>query len=281
MLKKMLVRKIYNKNFFFSLVLALVGNKDDMYQFEEVSNDEGIAFAKELKAIYKRTSAKVASGGGIDDLFKDIGKQFLHPDSEITSNMTKEELKNQGEKLRREKAKYEKTQLELKDLSDNGADTEKLIKEKIEEVANLQAELSKYEYLGKTLSGYAEQDEIVLLKKNEKYQSIIEKSDIGKAFSSEEWKKVDTLLKEEYPNFHHFMNVKKESLSDFEYYICLLIRLYIPIKSCAHILGVDPSYVTKLRKQLHTKLFKGEGNSKSFDRLLRSISESSKEMGGE
>ena len=179
------------------------------------------------------------------------------------------------------KAKYEKTQLELKDLSDNGADTEKLIKEKIEEVANLQAELAKYEYLGKTLSGYAEQDEIVLLKKNEKYQSIIEKSDIGKAFSSEDWEKVDALLKEEYPNFHHYMTVKKESLSDYEYYICLLIRLYIPIKSCAHILGVDPSYVTKLRKQLHTKLFKGEGNSKSFDRLLRSISESSKEMGGE
>ena len=81
----------------------MVGNKDDMYQFEEVSNDEGLAFAKELRSIYKRTSAKVAQGGGIDDLFKAIGKQFLHPDSEITSNMTKEELKNQGEKLRREK----------------------------------------------------------------------------------------------------------------------------------------------------------------------------------
>ena len=92
---------------------------------------------------------------------------------------------------------------------------------------------------------------------------------------------MDDLLKEEYPNFHHYMTVKKESLSDYEYYICLLIRLYIPIKSCAHILGVDPSYVTKLRKQLHTKLFKGEGNSKSFDRLLRSISESSKEKGDE
>ena len=103
----MLVRKIYNKNFFFSLVLALVGNKDDMYQFEEVSNDEGIAFAKELKAIYKRTSAKNASGGGIDELFKDIGKQFLHPENDITSNMTKEELKNKGEKLRREKIKNE------------------------------------------------------------------------------------------------------------------------------------------------------------------------------
>ena len=47
-----------------------------MYQYEEVTNDEGIAFAKELDAIYKRTSAKVAQGGGIDDLFKSIGKKF-------------------------------------------------------------------------------------------------------------------------------------------------------------------------------------------------------------
>ena len=78
-----------------------------MYQMEEITNDEGIAFAKELNAIYKRTSAKVAQGGGIDDLFKVIGKQFLHPENEITSNMTKEELKSKGEKLRRDKIKNE------------------------------------------------------------------------------------------------------------------------------------------------------------------------------
>ena len=76
-----------------------------MYQFEEVNNDEGIAFAKELNAIYKRTSAKL--GVGIDDLFKEIGKQFLHPENEITSNLTKEELKNKGEKLQRDKIKNE------------------------------------------------------------------------------------------------------------------------------------------------------------------------------
>ena len=78
-----------------------------MYQMEEIKNDEGLAFAKELNAIYKRTSAKVAQGGGIDDLFKVIGKQFLHPENEITSNMTKEELKSKGEKLRRDKIKNE------------------------------------------------------------------------------------------------------------------------------------------------------------------------------
>jgi hypothetical protein len=85
----------------------LVGNKDDMYQFEEVTDDEGREFAKELDAIYKRTSAKNQTGGGIDDLFKDIGIKFLHPESENTSILTKEEIKSKGEKLQREKIKNE------------------------------------------------------------------------------------------------------------------------------------------------------------------------------
>ena len=76
-----------------------------MYSNEEVTNAEGISFAKELNAIYKRTSAKNQQGGGIDELFKSIGQKFLHPDSEITSNMTKEELKQHGERLKREQIK--------------------------------------------------------------------------------------------------------------------------------------------------------------------------------
>ena len=78
-----------------------------MYQFQEVTDDEGREFAKELDAIYKRTSAKNQTGGGIDDLFKDIGIKFLHPESENTSILTKEEIKSKGEKLQREKIKNE------------------------------------------------------------------------------------------------------------------------------------------------------------------------------
>ena len=100
----MLVRKKY-KNLIFSLVLALVGNKDDMYQYEEVSDNEGKDFAKELNAIYKRTSAKNPTGGGIDDLFKSIGIKFLHPETENTSVLTKEEKKSKEIKLQRDKIK--------------------------------------------------------------------------------------------------------------------------------------------------------------------------------
>ena len=86
------------------IVLALVGNNADMYQYEEVTNDEGLALAKELNCIYQRTSFKENSDD-IDKLFKNIGKQFLDPNIEINYNNA-EELKNKGEKLMRERIKY-------------------------------------------------------------------------------------------------------------------------------------------------------------------------------
>ena len=76
-----------------------------MYQFEEITNDEGIAFSKEIDSIYRRTSAK--SGEGIDELFRLVGQKFLNPNSINTTNMTNEELKKHGDKIKREKIKNE------------------------------------------------------------------------------------------------------------------------------------------------------------------------------
>ena len=55
----------------------MAGNKNDMYEYEEVPEAEAKNYAKELGAIFQTTSAKVASG--IDDLFSAIGKKFLDP----------------------------------------------------------------------------------------------------------------------------------------------------------------------------------------------------------
>ena len=74
-----------------------------MYEYQEVTNDEGLSLAKEINAIYQITSAKTSSG--IDELFKNVGKKFLDPEYENTSTMTKEEMKNRGEKIMREKIK--------------------------------------------------------------------------------------------------------------------------------------------------------------------------------
>jgi small GTP-binding protein len=85
------------------LVLVLAGNKSDNYMNEQVTDNEGKALAKEINAIYKRTSAKLNTS--IDEMFNDIGKKFLNPNSEITSNLTKEEMIQKSEKLRRDQIK--------------------------------------------------------------------------------------------------------------------------------------------------------------------------------
>ena len=65
-----------------------------------------MALAKQLNAIYQRTSAKEDSGG-IDELFKNIGKKILNPDIEITTNLNREKNKKKGEQLLKEKIKKE------------------------------------------------------------------------------------------------------------------------------------------------------------------------------
>lgn len=77
-----------------------------MMEYEEVKDEEGRNFAKEINAIYQQTSAKESTG--VDQLFKNIGKKFLNPDSEITSNLTKDEIKKRGQQLKREEIKKNK-----------------------------------------------------------------------------------------------------------------------------------------------------------------------------
>ena len=88
-----------------NIILVLAGNKSDLYLNEQVNDEEGKALAKKYNAIYLRTSAKLNSS--IDELFNNIGNKYLNPDMEITSNLTKEEMIQKSEKLRRDKIKLE------------------------------------------------------------------------------------------------------------------------------------------------------------------------------
>ena len=84
----------------------MAGNKSDNYINEEVSDDEGKTLAKEMNALYLRTSAKL--NNSIDEMFKSIWKKILNPNSEINSNLSKEEMIKKTEKLRRSQIKNNK-----------------------------------------------------------------------------------------------------------------------------------------------------------------------------
>ena len=60
------------------IVVGLAGNKADLFDREQVSEEEAKEFAKEIKAIFRPTSAMTAIG--IDELFSAVGKKILDPD---------------------------------------------------------------------------------------------------------------------------------------------------------------------------------------------------------
>ena len=59
-------------------IFALVANKVDLYKEQQVDNNDGKAFADEIKAIFQTTSA--LSNSGISKLFDNLGKKIIMPD---------------------------------------------------------------------------------------------------------------------------------------------------------------------------------------------------------
>ena len=86
----------------------MAGNKTDMYEYEEVTEAEAKAFAKDIGAIFQTTSAKLSNG--VEELFKMIGKKFVNPDAENVSNLTKEELAKRNNQIKIQEIKSKNKQ---------------------------------------------------------------------------------------------------------------------------------------------------------------------------
>ena len=93
-------------------ILAIVGNKIDLYSEIKVSNNEGMAFAEEIGAIFQTTSA--ASNSGITNLFENIGKTYLVPGFDYRSGDKKAQedfMKKKQEENKKEKKKRENMEI--------------------------------------------------------------------------------------------------------------------------------------------------------------------------
>ena len=59
------------------IVLGVAGNKCDLYENEQVQEDEAREWAKEIGAVFELTSAQ--NNTGINDLFLNVGYKYLDP----------------------------------------------------------------------------------------------------------------------------------------------------------------------------------------------------------
>ena len=79
-----------------NMILGIAGNKCDLFQEEEVSEEDGRNFAKSIGAIFHLTSCKESIG--IDELFKECGKKYL----EINNLIIKDNKKVKNDKVKLE-----------------------------------------------------------------------------------------------------------------------------------------------------------------------------------
>ena len=59
------------------IIIAIAANKSDLYEIEQVNEEEARNFAKSVGAIFFTTSAMNSSG--IEELFKAVGSKFIDP----------------------------------------------------------------------------------------------------------------------------------------------------------------------------------------------------------
>lgn len=76
-----------------NMILGIAGNKCDLFEEEDVSEQEGRNFAKSIGAVFKLTSCK--ENIGVDELFQECGKKYLE-----NNNLVKNENKPKDVKVR-------------------------------------------------------------------------------------------------------------------------------------------------------------------------------------
>ena len=69
-----------------NIVLGIAANKSDLYDNEQVTEDEARKFAEEIGAVFKLTSASLNTG--IEELFKAVGCKVLDPNYNINGSST-------------------------------------------------------------------------------------------------------------------------------------------------------------------------------------------------
>jgi len=109
-------------------IFAVVANKIDLYQDEQVNNNDGKAFSDEINAIFQTTSA--LSNSGITNLFENIGKKIIMPNYDYKANDKQAQenykKKKNGEENPNNKKKDEKgVKLQNNDEEEKNGDKKK------------------------------------------------------------------------------------------------------------------------------------------------------------
>ena len=97
-------------------ILAVVANKNDLYNDQKIPDEDGQKFADEIGAIFQSTSA--LSDSGITNLFDHIGKKLIDPDYNYKEQDNNAKIKFE-KKLKGEKKPEGEKKVKLGNINEN------------------------------------------------------------------------------------------------------------------------------------------------------------------
>lgn len=147
-------------------------------------------------------------------------------------------------------------------LADNENRNKKLIEQKTIEIDNYKRQIVAYKNDGRTA-----EERILCSSVVKNFQKMCR---TGTVPTETDWDDLRMQMNMEMPEFYGIMN-SNEQLSKAEYHICILIKLGFGIKEMCNLTGFDKYKMSKTRRQLLHKVYKQEGSSGDFDKLVRKI----------
>lgn len=87
-----------------------------------------------------------------------------------------------------------------------------------------------------------------------------------------DWKDLVGLFDKEIPDFRKSLCREGYTLSDFEYEVCMLIKIQISSSDIARLKHCTPAYITQIRKNIYKNLFSKKGRASELDEYIMRIS---------
>lgn len=163
-----------------------------------------------------------------------------------------------------------KAQGELLRLREEQQMSEDIIKNKNEEIYNLQCRVVEY------------QSKMEKTRKQQLETRLTDSSIVKRLKASananpphlaslEEFRELQELINQELPQFYSTLNTDRYTLKVIEYDVCLLLRVHFPPSDICRLTGITDGYASNMRKRLLERVFGISGSPKDFDNLIWAI----------
>jgi hypothetical protein len=174
-------------------------------------------------------------------------------------------------KYQGEMEKLAQAQADLLALRSEQSVSQGLLSQKEQEIKTLQETTELYRHKIHTLQGYALNDRLQQAPVTLRLQQCL-KQNPYQLPTFDDWKELKILINHEIPSFYDTLNAEDNNLNDFEYDVCVLLRLQFSPVNIAKFKKCTPAYITQIRKAVYQKVFKKEGRAEDLDEYILSLS---------